>query len=359
MRMAGLSAEFVVTMLAENAAAAGVDIRYKVVAKQLVREDNNTGRVSAVIAQGEDGTYTKYVGAKGIIMATGDFSANREMMAKYCPMVLPLLTDAGDRGYDNSFKFGGLFKGDGQQMGLWAGAAWQRTFPNAPMIMGKWIGSNQPYGTHRGLLVNRNGERFTNEDINGPFEGWAQIREPDMTAYAIWDVNYAEAGAPWHVFGMVEGADPIPPENMVSAWEAYVEQGTYVKGETVEEVIEQLGLPVDATKATIDRYNELVAGGEDLDFHKRASTLASIAQGPFYGGILNVPDFLTVMGGLRTNVNMQVCDANDQPIPGLYNIGTMVGDYYANIYNYMIAGNNLGACCLTFGYLTGRDIALA
>lgn len=54
---------------------------------------------------------------------------------------------------------------------------------------------------------------------------------------------------------------------------------------------------------------------------------------------------------------VQVCDANDQPIPGLYNIGTMVGDYFGDIYNFRISGNNLGANCVTFGYLTGKLFA--
>lgn len=53
---------------------------------------------------------------------------------------------------------------------------------------------------------------------------------------------------------------------------------------------------------------------------------------------------------------MQVCDADDIPIPGLYNVGIMVGDMYANIYTFMIEGFNYGACCLTFGHLTGKYI---
>lgn len=357
MRMAGLSAGFVVSVLADNAAAAGVDIRYKVVAKQLVREDNNTGRVTAVIAQGEDGAYTKYVGSKAIILATGDFSADREMMAKYSPWAMPLLNDAGDMGYDNTFKFGGLYKGDGHKMGLWVGAAWQRTFPNPPMIQGKWTGANQPYGSHRGLQVNKNGVRYTNEDINGPFQGVVALRQPEYKAYAIWDSTYAEKAAPWYGFGMIEGSDPIPPSAMVDRWESEVESGALVKADTVEAVIEALGLPLEATKATIDQYNEYCDAGEDLQYHKRPELLVSIKEGPFYGGEIGVPDFLTVMGGLRTNINMQVCDENDEPIPGLYNLGVMIGDYYANFYNFLVAGNNLGACCLTFGYLTGRDIA--
>ena len=48
-----------------------------------------------------------------------------------------------------------------------------------------------------------------------------------------------------------------------------------------------------------------------------------------------------------------ICDANDEPIPGLWCVGSMVGDLYANCYNFRIPGQNYGAC-LTFGYLTGK-----
>ena len=67
--------------------------------------------------------------------------------------------------------------------------------------------------------------------------------------------------------------------------------------------------------------------------------------------------FLTVCGGLRTNEKMQVCDANDQPIEGLYNTGIMTGDFYANSYNFVMPGQNLGAVCGTLSYLLGRDLA--
>ena len=65
---------------------------------------------------------------------------------------------------------------------------------------------------------------------------------------------------------------------------------------------------------------------------------------------------ITVHGGLRTNTDMQVCDVNDNPIPGLYNVGTMVGDFFTNIYTFRIQGQSYGSC-LTFGYLTGKYIA--
>lgn len=354
--MGGLSAQAVVTRLAETALEAGVTIHYDTIAKQLVREDDNTGRVTAIIAETKDGTYTKYVGRKAIILATGDFSTDKDMMTKYCPIALPLLNDAGDQGYNNGFKTGGLYPGDGQKMGLWIGAAWQRTYPCAPMLQGSFTASTEPYGAHRGLVVNLKGERFSTEDVNGPFAAHAALHEPEMKTFAIFADNYAEAAAPWYPFGKIYGDDPVPPEQVRAGWESSVDYGQMVKGDTVEEVIEQLGLPVETTKATIERYNSFCETGEDLDFHKQAKHLIPITEGPFYGAYLGTPQFLTVLGGLRTNSDMQVCDADDQPIPGLYNLGSMVGDMYANMYTFRLQGVNLGLNCLTMGYKTGRDL---
>ena len=354
----GLSAEAVARRLEETAKESGVQIIYKTVAKQLVRENNNTGRVTAVIAQGEDGKYTKYVGRKGIVLATGDFSADREMMTKYCPMAVQLMDDTGSQGYDTGFKFGGLYKGDGHKMALWVGAAMQKTYPCAPMIQGSWVAGNQPRGTHRGLQVNKKGYRFGNEDVNGPLHAYQHMRQPDMEVYSIWSHIYAEASAPWFRFGMDERDEPIPPEQIKAQWEQQVADGTIVKGDSVEEVIQKLGLPMEATLATVRRYNEFCHKGVDEDYHKRPELLVPIEEPPIYGALMSPrPRLLTVCGGLRTNTNMQVCDENDEPIPGLFAVGIMVGDTFANVYNFLVAGHNYGMNCLTFGYLTGKAIA--
>lgn len=359
---AGAGQQLVVDTLAANARRDGVTIIYKTVAEQLVREDNNTGRVTAVIAKGEDGTYTKYTGIKAIILATGDFSADVDMIAKYCPILLPLLDSTGDQGYDTALKLGGLYKGDGQKMGLWVGAAWQKTQPCAPMLLigagGTGLPSPRYDSGHLGLLVNKNGYRYSNENAAFAYACFAQMHQPDMESFAIWGTNYASDAAPWVSKQTIRGAgDPTPPATIIQGWEDFVTAKTFVKADTVEGVISALGLPAGETKATVDRYNQLCANEVDEDFFKSKELLIPIGTGPFYGAISEKPAVLTVMGGLRTNINMQVCDENDEPIPGLFNIGTMVGDYFANIYNFNIEGNNLGANCVTFGYTTGKDIA--
>ena len=362
---AGAGQQLLVDTLAQRAKSLGAQLVYEMVGEQLEKDEN--GRVTGLLAHpvGSKEEYVRYVGAKGIVLATGDFSADKDMMRCYCPGIIDLLNpEAGEKNdYNVGFTWGGLYRGDGHKMGLWAGAAWQRTYPNAPMTLavGTSGPANRTMGAHRGLLLNKNGERYSNEDANGVFANLAQRHQPGMLSYAIWGTNYAADAAPWYATGMIEGKDePLSPEAVIEQWDAGAIgplPQTVVKGETIEEVVEQLGLPKDAAIDSIRRYNELCAQGHDEDFHKKAEYLIGITEGPFYGAVGGKPEFLTVLGGLRTNVNLQVCDENDEPIPGLYNVGTMVGDYYANTYNFMVEGNNLGATCITFGYLTGRDIA--
>jgi succinate dehydrogenase/fumarate reductase flavoprotein subunit len=291
---------------------------------------------------------------KAVVLATGDFSANPDMMAKYCPAYAKYFTNT-KVDYDAGFLEKGLFRGDGHLMALWAGAAWQRTFPNAPLIQGSRLCSNMPYGAHRGLRLNRNGERFMNEDCNAPYTALSVLREPGQVACAIWGTNYAY-DIDWHAHGSVRGSEKMSPDDVISKWEKEIAGGNAVKGQTLEEVIELLGLPCDRTLATIARYNEMCRAGYDADFHKKPKYLQEIKTGPFYGGLISQYRFFSVLGGPRTNHNMQICDENDIPIKGLYAAGSMIGDMFAGCYNFRVAGHNY-CCCLTFGYLTGKHIA--
>ncbi len=70
----------------------GVEIIYDTKAEQLLREDDGKGRVSGVVASKMDGSgYVKFVAKQAVVLATGDFSNDKEMLAAYCPMVLPLV----------------------------------------------------------------------------------------------------------------------------------------------------------------------------------------------------------------------------------------------------------------------------
>ncbi len=347
-KAAGRSQQLVVNTLAESAQKHGVQIHYNTTAVQLIREGRNTGRVSAVIAKTPDDSYRIYEGRKAIILATGDFK-DEEMVGKYCPWMLPLVKAGG-----------GIYRGDGHRMGLWVGAAWQKTEPNAPILLGGVGPGTQPYRAFTGLVVNKNAVRYGNEDSLKSFAGAAQMRQPESTIFAVWDSEYAEKAAPWTPMGSYYGGPAeVPVQTVVNGWEENVKVGAMVKAKTMDELARKLGLPAAPLKETVARYNGFCKTGIDEDFGKRSGLLVPVERPPFYGEISRSPWLLNISGGLRTSINMQVLDQNEQVIPGLYAVGTIVGDMYSNIYTFLEPGHNLGANCVTFGYLVGKDIAKA
>jgi succinate dehydrogenase/fumarate reductase flavoprotein subunit len=347
-KTAGRSQQLVVNVLAESAQAHGARIFYNTTAAQLVRENNNTGRVRAVIARTPGGAYCTYEGTKAVVLATGDFK-DEEMVEKYCPWMLPLVKDGA-----------GIYTGDGHKMGLWVGAAWQKTIPNAPMLIGGVGPGTQPYRAFTGLVVNKNAVRYGNEDCIVSFAAAAQMQQPASTIFAIWDYGYAEQAAPWIPFGAYYGEpSEVPVQSVIDEWKSSVKTGAMVQADTLNELARKLGLPVDPLKATVEKYNRFCKTGVDEDYGKQPGLLIPVERPPFFSETSRAPSLLCISGGLRTNAKMQVLDKNEKVIPGLYAVGTIVGDMYSGIYTFMEPGHNLGANCVTFGYLVGKDIARA
>lgn len=338
--------DYVVNELANCIERVGGQIFWLTKGVQLVRENNNTGDVVAVIAQTDDGSYARFEGKKAIVLATGDFSFDRDMMTRYAPEYVNLIDYDRDLDYDITVTRAGLYPGDGQKMGLWVGAAWQHA-PNAVMP-GQIFPCSEPYLCHTGLMVNAYGERFCNEGISGAMAANTLMHQPDYTAYCIWGTNYAEDGGPWTKRGVAYDAKPYTTEEMISTWESFD------SADSLEELVKKMGLP-EETLDTIERYNELCKSGADTDFYKEQKYMIPIAKAPFYCAPFT-SKAITVLGGLRTDDHLQVCD-EEGPIPGLFNVGSMIGDFYANYYTYQMTGMNYGACCVALPYVLGKELA--
>ena len=194
-------------------------------------------------------------------------------------------------------------------------------------------------------MVNSDGVRYTNEDNVISHGGLSLMHEKGQCAYAIWDTDYANEPQ-WQNHAFVDG-DPAfeSPQAVIDYWEEIVNgPGTVemngsgqievkmIKANTIEELAEQLGLPVEQTVASVERYNKFCDQGYDEDFDKRPGLLLPVKTAPFYG-IKCTPWFLSTVGGIRCNTNMQVMDKDDNVIPGLYCLGSMVGDMYCNCYS--------------------------
>ena len=336
---------------------AGVTFKFSTWARQLVRE-NNEGPVTGVICQDVDGNYSQVNASKAVLLATGDFAGNKDMMSYYVPWatrfasIFPNRDAAGDP----------TNTGDGQCMGMWIGAKMEDG-PLAPMT--HHLGG--PLGMDAFLLTDVNGDRFVNEDVGGqPFQNQLS-RLPKKTAWQVFDsewpnqLQYMDCGhgnVSWHV-----DDDKVPGGSY--GRNAYISQAMFdeamasdagVQADTIEELAEKMGVPVEEFCATIERYNELAKKGVDEDFGKRADRMFAIENPPFYGYKLTDTVLLVCMGGLETTVDFEVLDTNDDVIPGLYAVGNAQGGRFLVDYPLPCPGISHGMA-MTHGMLVGRILA--
>lgn len=124
-----------------------------------------------------------------------------------------------------------------------------------------------------GLLLDRNGERFMNEYCNFQYGGRQVFIQEESKAYAIWDKGHIKVADKWYAGQGSLSMVPMTEEEVYANWDAMVDNGAYLKADTLEELVDAMGLPKERALASVERYNELCSKGEDEDFYKRASAL--------------------------------------------------------------------------------------
>ena len=328
---------YFISMVADDAQANGAVFEFETTAEQLIKEN---GTVTAVVVSNADG-YKKINATKGVILATGGITDNDEMKECFCPMALR--ADKSDY-----FPVGGNM-GDGITMGKWIGAALSPCYP-APIIHPVNLAVMGPGFDTCWLTVNRDGMRYCCEVGFEPIVTNARMNTPGSVAWAIWDSHFVEHA---------QKQEPIKSASFIDDLEEKIEQavadGAFFKGETLQELADAIGVPYDALQKTVDRYNSFCETGEDIDFGVPERFLSSVEDGPFYAS--NVSAWLLALPyGLRVDQNSQVLDEEDTPIGGLFAIGNVQGDFFANSYPVTLPGTSHGRG-MTYGRLVGQALA--
>ena len=343
-------ATFAPHLFRKFAEAHGAQFVYNSPAEQLVQDES--GAVTGAICKTDEG-YVKYNASKGVVLATGDISFNKEMLEYFAPIGLKVMARLNGAVGDT---------GDGHKMGMWAGAAVQDgPWPTMmhPQAASFWHG---PF-----LFVDPKGKRFMNEAtwVQGKCVGLVtQAKSP--YAFSIFDKNYPEyvlqslpvgGGMFWDNFRFLGSTF----EDSVATTQQTIENGVendpknYFKADTLEELAALIEVPVDTFMETVERYNKLVDEGEDKDFYKDQVFMTPIKEGPFYATRVGA-GLLAVVGGLHIDDNNQVMTAEDEVIPGLFAVGNVSGDMYAQDYPINFMGNSHGRC-LVGGYSVGTYLA--
>ncbi|MDO5293532.1 MAG: FAD-dependent oxidoreductase [bacterium] len=350
--------------LLEKVKENGGEVRFETTGQSIIKD--NDGTVSGVIATTGDGKEL-HINAGSVVIATGGYGGNPEMMEKYFG------TKAGT----------GLIAsatGDGINMAWDAGAAEFGT------EVAQWFGMK--YGPEAKqmenskeltelvrnplLFVNNRGQRFGNEEeayesgalsslMYSQPDGEMYIMVPESIVNEVKEKGLADVFVDrWaHMYGkgitfMESGHEQNidkatealrTPKDYTKTLEDAVKCGVAKKG-TIKDLAKELNM--EYLNDEVARYNEFCKTGNDVDFHKDKKFLDSIGDNEQVYAVKVVTRCLGTLGGVKINENIQAVDNNDVAIPNLYVAGADAGGMYGN--NYVVfEGGTLG-----FAYTSGR-----
>jgi fumarate reductase flavoprotein subunit len=350
--------------LVKRAKELGVDLRLGTAVKQLLHEN---GVVRGVIAEGKEGQVR--IDAKAVVLASGGFGDNPEMLSRY-------------NGYgmkydpDRTARQGRLFMlcsnlkltGECIQMAWEAGAApggmgvsLMKDIPDPgirPAGNAPWISLNQmrPMAEQPYLWVNQNGERFIDEGFgNDHFTmGQAIARQKDHFGTLIFDANtahYLETHGPdlqyfvWYV--------PVL-EDIEGQFRKTMELGNphTVMADSLEELATRLDIDPNALRRTVDDYNKCCDQGRDTLFCKDPKYLQPVRKPKFFA-LRHCIGAYGSIGGIKTNADLQAVTPDLDPIPGLYAAGDVT---IAGLYGDPPL---MGTAVVSFALASGRIAAQA
>jgi len=307
-----------------------IEVLFETRAYELIQED---GAVVGVRATNADNNTVIVRAESGVVMATGGFGANIEMRMYY-----DALWHVLDEAVPTTNFVGAL--GDGITMGVAVGANlvgmdYIQLLPFGEPGTGSLsglIGSSME--DH--IYVNMEGLRFVDEGARRDDMTAATLAQTGSRMYVIIDSRTVPTGAEFNFFG--ESHDML------------VEYGRIHRADTLEELAQMMGVPIEAFVQTIEDFNEAVDAG--IDEFGRTVFRGRIEQAPFYAGA-RMPTVHHTMGGLQIDVYGRVIDVDGNIIPGLYAAGEVTGGIHGT--------NRLGGNALTditvFGRIAGESAA--
>ena len=323
--------------LALAAEKGGVQFFYRTTARGLLRGED--GEVNGLEAVGENNSALRFQ-AKAVVLACGGFEGNPEMLTHYLGTRARYLRPVARGGYFN--------KGEGIRMALALGAAPSGDYGQIHAEpLDPRSGAPEPIVLvfNYGILVNKNCARFINEapaTVDATYENITRniLEQPDGIAWAIFDAKI----------------DDVPN------WKRSVRSDQPpIKGSSLKELAEKLGLDAAALTRTVEQYNDACSTGDfqPLVTDGLATTEAyqppksnwarKIDQAPFFAYPIICGNCFT-FGGIKTNSRSQVLNADGDPILGLYAAGEITGLYYGT---YTGATSVLRGA--VFGHIAGMD----
>ena len=290
---------YLVTALLKKVNDLDINVMYNTTATELISSD---GTVTGVKAESNDTNYT--INAKAVILATGGFGNNEDMIVKYRKDLKGTVTTSAPG-----------ITGDGIVMAEDVGAGLVdieqiQLHPTVEQKTSMLI--TESVRGDGAILVNQDGKRFTDELLTRDVVSAAELEQPGSYAYIIFDQRLREG---------------------LKATEKYISTGITVQGDTIEDLAEKIDVDPKTLAETLNNWNKYVADKTDPDFGRTTGMEKDLSQAPYYA-IKIAPGIHHTMGGVHINTSAEVIDTDDQVIPGLFAAGEVVGGVHG--------GNRIG-----------------
>ena len=336
-----------VRILTEKAKELGAKILLQTPVRQILKEKDG---VVGVVAEDSSGESIE-ARAKAVIVCTGGFGNNPEMIKKYT-------------GYEwgkdlASFRIPGV-DGDGVRMAWEVGAApTEMTMEMIYMMPGEFDPALGEVFRQPHLMVNLLGERFMNEEImpNTTFTGNAISRQKDRTAFLIFDETIKE-----HMervgFDQVSVVFPfMKAVDFDNLLKGHLEKGfkEIFVADSLPELAAKTGIDASGLQKTVDEYNGFCEKGHDDVFNKSHRLLRPVKTPAFYAGRF-LPGAYGSVGGIKINHRTEVLDKRWKVIPGLFAAGTDACSIYGDSYVFILPGNTMGFA-INSGRIAGENAA--
>lgn len=331
----------------ERAKEMGAEFLFNTPARELIMENGAAVGVKAVNTENEE----EYeIRGKAVLVATGGFGDNPEMIREYCGY------EYGDDMINT--RVPGV-AGDGIRM-VWAVGG-----KHGRMQMEKTMGSKIENRTMMHLfqqpatiMVNLDGVRVADEAVIENYSVMSNVCDiqPKRRIISILDDRIVKH---YHINGVdfpsgVHQGDPT--EGFDEAFEEAVKQwpeDAFTAG-SVRELAEKIGIDPDTLEETFEEYNDMCAEHEDEYFCKDRRYLVPFKGKKLYAAILRQSGYGS-LGGIEVNYKFEVIGEDGKTIPGLYASGTDTCDIYSDTYYFYLPGNTMGYA-LNSGRLAAEHI---
>lgn len=307
---AGLFGEQLVRALKEKLAASNVDVRMASRATEILMKD---GKVCGVKVETENGEYT--IETENVAICTGSYGGSEEVLAKFAPSRLGYVSTASKAGTGD-----GLLLADavGAKI-INAESITYRTIASGTDNVGGAIGLHNAMSAGA-IIVNKNGERFVNETGSNEAIVLGIQAQEDGLGYVIMDQTAMDERY-----------------NVSALYIPGTYESVFVKADTLDELAEMMGLNAENLKATVEAYGKAVEAGKDEAFGRETAMLSKLDTPPYYAAS-GKPSNHICAGGIETDGQARVLDAQDQPIEGLYAAGETVNLAYHPLCSAMTFG---------------------